>query len=310
MKTTFLRTTAVLLLPFILTGCIGMFHEQSIPVTENNSIVQEEISDYEIIGSQPEYSTEAPLEDSESEEQTIALDVVSPIQNYFVWYGGNGYGYLDTKKILGKEAYTVEFSIDDLYFMPTFEGVIRVVRENEEIAIISFTVISDGNLKKDDNVRIHPYVVSGSLKGYTLLDKELSVPDLGEYITKDALINEDVINLFKDYTYESYSAEKQLYALYTLELKPGYTHGYPVPKCSDRMFVIVFSDTDGQNYSVFTLYDVYVRNAKVEVGGVVMMYSNDWNNTKFKKFEDFEEKMNETYSKSYKIEIVYHKNEK
>lgn len=160
------------------------------------------------------------------------IDLLKDIDKYIAFEGTNGKGVV---KINIPEG--TEYQIDDFYFKRSYQNGLDVVYNNESLGSLSYSIQPDENGKTRTDYRkgeICTVVLSYSqLKanleelGYVAKaeEYEVTVPDLGEYITsKDQLTQEDMEilrnGLLEHMTAEGYGSP-EIMATYYSKINPG-----------------------------------------------------------------------------------------
>lgn len=190
-------------------------------VPTNENVTVEEIADVMGISIQ----AEADITVEGLEEGLKEIDILNGVEKYIKYSGANGTGRAKFDYSSVTEAIVFE---DAVYFQPsTFK--FDVVYINENLGYIGFSFDKDSELSKGDvlTVKIGRDLTIDKLveKGFIPKDftREITVPDLGEYVTsKEQLTAEDIEKIKQDvFAGIANSTNPQINAAYFATIKPG-----------------------------------------------------------------------------------------
>ena len=257
--------------------------------------------------------------------QKIEVDLVTPFQECFWFEGPNGQGEV-VFAFKDERIGSTDLKFGDFYFIPSVDDwscdhVLKIVYQNEKVGIVEFNLQNDRKLKKGDKILVQPHfreyddMDMDVVDLFELLEKEIVVPDLGDYVTQSTELTSGVVDRIMDvasYHFASEHEEASLLATYTLDLKPGYTKDYISSEKSNRAIALIFkyseetfSDQKYIAYNILWLTDlVYVSE---EHPNVHYSYNAECVKSWLKEFDSFEEAeayLNQEYNTSCQISKI------
>lgn len=201
------------------------------------------------------------------------IDVLSDMEQFLTYSGGNGFGevYFDVPDTYEKESngfYIVGSS--------SWSYQLGIMYNNQLIAEINPQIIDDGangSLKQGDVIKLSIENQDGDLTGYNAIfaqsEIEVTVPDLGDYVTSAEQLNVAQLEIIKSGMItaanekDSFGVTYENLDLYAGNLKPSVESN---KKTTFTIFGIIKSTTSDfwnggyyYNYYLYPAYDVIVK---------------------------------------------------
>lgn len=213
------------------------------------------------------------------EELPDMIDVFEGVEQYIQYSGANGYGsYYDL--VIADDYMRQE---GELYFVRDgYTNAVKVLLNNKKIAEILYFVEAESNLSAGDIITLKAQVTAcadtveengvvflGTYACFKQSSTEVTVPDLGKYLTTVEEFTPDVIGKIKAYILEEYEVigiEK----MYFTTFLPGVESPYNVP-----VFIMVIVN-DKRNLALYEYYYIdYVENIILMPDGEVKFGYDD-----------------------------------
>lgn len=209
-------------------------------------------------------------------EPQKVIDIFKDIEQYIVYEGANGYGHLAYHPIQIPDNFS--YQIDDLYFVKgSYTNTIKVIYLNTNLGEISYHI--DGTGLTDGDVIELSASASGFKNtiqnlenlGYIIptTRKNVTVPDLGEYIKGQDQLTPEILAAIKNEIYIEDEIDN-IDKLYFASYKPGVECNYD----STSFIVGIYyrGSFFSSGYYIDKLYDIII---KPDGTIVIETYEND-----------------------------------
>lgn len=204
-------------------------------------------------------STEIEYTVSGLEEPKNVIDIFEGIEQYIPYVGANGSGYVDAfYQVNIPDDYSKQ--IDDVYFSKgSHTNSVKIIHGNTNIGEISYH-IEGQNLKKGDILELTAGGAIGALEGigYVVPTTKINVtvPDLGEYLTSQEQLTPEIIEEIKATVFENGNIDI-IDKFYYVTYKPGVECKYKSP----AFIVAVFYEKDSwfSGYYIDELNDIIIK---------------------------------------------------
>ena len=192
-------------------------------------VVDPMVSDYnltlESISKDLEFSFDTVLEYTVSGlKDGTAIDLLSQLEKYIVYDGANGGAYASME-------FPEDFSmkLNEFYLTETY-GVLSLIKDNVDVLNFRVRVEPNENVGKGDIIKIkmddYNYLLESYNTFFADLERDVMVPDLGDYITTSEQLSQTQIleietAVYNHYVEDNEFAEKvEMLGVYTGTLKP------------------------------------------------------------------------------------------
>ena len=188
-------------------------------------------------------------------EPKNVIDVFEGIEQYIVYEVANGNG--STYGIAIPDDYSKQ--INDIYFSKKkYSNSVSVIHGNTKLGEISYK-INGYNLKKGDILELTANAPTNALEelGYIIPSEKMNVtvPDLGEYLTSQEQLTSDIIEAIKAEIYEKEDI-KSIDKLYYANYKPGIECTF---ESTSFIVAIVYRSGWSGGYCIDELNDIILK---------------------------------------------------